>query len=103
MKKHYIIFLAIVALFTLMYLPKIGNGVYNPDLVKVLVVKEYYSIIECNGQTFESYGLPQTGVKCMSNDYCKENWPAGPSFQIRDKSGACCVYNGECGKFITEA
>ena len=101
MKTHFTIFLAIIVLFTLMYAPKMSTGaVNNQDLVNVLVVKEYYSVIMCGDKMFESYGLPITNKMCTSDQYCKENWVTGASYQIRDKYGACCTLNGECGKFI---
>ena len=105
MKRWYKIFLALIVLFALINIPTIGPLI-NKDLNNPVVeeihrvsVSRWYSILDCGGREFISFGLMSNGQKCSTDQDWKDFWPAGPSFEIRDKRGACCTIVGECGQF----
>jgi len=65
---------------------------------KVLYVKsDLESTVLCEGREFRSVGAPVGMSACTTTLDCRENWPAGASFQFRDKAVCAC---GLCGEYL---
>jgi len=73
------------------------NGEVMDQAVLLFVKNRYESTVLCGGETFRSVGAPVGMTACQSTSDCRENWPAGASFEFRDKSVCAC---GLCGEFI---
>jgi hypothetical protein len=114
MKTAYKIFLAIIIIFTIIYVAHMGRKLINTDLTgntavvetHRLVYSRWFSYVQCGDQTLKSFGYPTTGLPCTSEAYCQDNWPSGVSYQVRDTKAVCCtefssIAFGECGQWST--
>ena len=64
---------------------------------EVLFVKSpYSSTVLCQDREFRSVGAPTGLTMCSSDLDCRENWPAGASFEFRDRAICAC---GLCGEW----
>lgn len=113
MKAAYKIFLAVVLAFTIWMVFKMDRQLINPELQGNAVVIEshrivysrWYSLVQCEGKTLQSFAYPTTGLPCTSVAYCQANWPFGVSYEVRDSEAVCCTDSdseaiGECGRWI---
>lgn len=106
MKTAYKWFLIILVVFLVLNLPKVGPLI-NVDLQGSVVKQSQHTIMggyqqsqfNCDGKPFVGFGFMSNGYECNTDQDCKDFWPWGPSYQIRDSKGACCIDNGECGYF----
>ena len=104
-KKHHVLFAVVVIVSSLYFSKFINepsiNELKDNSVVEAtrIIISPSQSYVDCNGQQFRSVGESTIGP-CMSDVMCRENWPAGASYQFRDRS-ICCVPLGECGEFKT--
>ena len=103
LKRHHWVIYGVLLLFCLFFASKATGVLLNDfggavtDTANRVVLSKYSSMIECGDLTIKSYGLPLTGNACVTDQDCKDNWPAGPSLEARDRSGCYC---SECGEVI---
>jgi len=108
-RMHHLIMLVVVLGVAVMYSKNVGGRLNNElqdnpvtEEAHRLFVSKYYSLTTCDGQDFKSYGILSNDDRCVSTIDCKDFWPAGPSFEARDRS-VCCLEGpaaGECGEII---
>lgn len=110
MKRLYKYFLILIVIVALIYSGNLAGQIKNEDLktsvvyeAQRIIISPYASITTCDGKPYKSYGFPTTNINCLSDQYCKDHWPDGVSYQIRDTRAVCCLAPGalgECGEFI---
>jgi len=108
---YHILVLLIVIVFAIFNSGFVGGRITN-DLEDNVVVEEsyrvfvskFYSLTTCElgneSIEFKSYGLPSSGVRCVTDKDCFDFWPAGPSVEAMDRSFCCSsgAGAGECGE-----